>query len=231
MGIKELMSLYVIADLHLSFGTDKPMDIFGGWEDYAQKIKKNWMEKVDVCDTVVIPGDVSWGMDLEEARPDFEFLDKLPGKKILLKGNHDYYFSTKNKIDKFFSENGFKSLNFLSNNSYEYGKYSICGTRGWVNEPGQAADSKILKREAGRLKLSLDSAKKEPIVFLHYPPIFRGSETVEILNVLRQYKIKRVYYGHLHGRSCRYAVEGLVDGIYYKLISSDHLKFNLLKIF
>ncbi len=225
------MSLYVIADLHLSFGTDKPMDIFGGWEDYAQKIKKNWMEKVDVCDTVVIPGDVSWGMDLEEARPDFEFLDKLPGKKILLKGNHDYYFSTKNKIDKFFSENGFKSLNFLSNNSYEYGKYSICGTRGWVNEPGQAADSKILKREAGRLKLSLDSAKKEPIVFLHYPPIFRGSETVEILNVLRQYKIKRVYYGHLHGRSCRYAVEGLVDGIYYKLISSDHLKFNLLKIF
>ncbi len=225
------MSLYVIADLHLSFGTDKPMDIFGGWEDYAQKIKKNWISKVDDCDTVVIPGDISWGMDLEEARPDFEFLDKLPGKKILLKGNHDYYFSTKNKIDKFFRENGFKSLNFLSNNSYEYGKYSICGTRGWVNEPGQAADSKILKREAGRLKLSLDSAKGEPIVFLHYPPIFRGSETVEILNVLRQYKIKRVYYGHLHGRSCKYAVEGVVDGIYYKLISSDHLKFNLLKIF
>ncbi len=225
------MSLYVIADLHLSFGTDKPMDIFGGWEDYVQKIKKNWISKVDDCDTVVIPGDISWGMDLEEARPDFEFLDKLPGKKILLKGNHDYYFSTKNKIDKFFRENGFKSLNFLSNNSYEYGKYSICGTRGWVNEPGQAADSKILKREAGRLKLSLDSAKGEPIVFLHYPPIFRGSETVEILNVLRQYKIKRVYYGHLHGRSCKYAVEGVVDGIYYKLISSDYLKFNLLKIF
>ena len=231
MGIKELMSLYVIADLHLSFGTDKPMDIFGGWEDYAQQIQKNWISKVDVCDTVVIPGDISWGMDLEEARPDFEFLDKLPGKKILLKGNHDYYFSTKNKIDKFFSENSFKSLNFLSNNSYECGKYSICGTRGWVNEPGQAADSKILKREAGRLKLSLDSAKKEPIVFLHYPPIFRGGETVEILNVLREYKIKRVYYGHLHGRSCKYAAEGVVDGIYYKLISSDHLKFNLLKIF
>ena len=225
------MSLYVIADLHLSFGTDKPMDIFGGWEDYVQKIKKNWISKVDDCDTVVIPGDISWGMDLEEARPDFEFLDKLPGKKILLKGNHDYYFSTKNKIDKFFRENGFESLNFLSNSSYEYEKYSICGTRGWVNEPGQAADSKILKREAGRLKLSLDSAKGEPIVFLHYPPIFRGSETVEILNVLRQYKIKRVYYGHLHGRSCKYAVEGVVDGIYYKLISSDYLKFNLLKIF
>ena len=225
------MSLYVIADLHLSFGTDKPMDIFGGWEDYAQKIKQNWTKRVEPGDTVVIPGDISWGMNLEEARPDFEFLDKLPGKKILLKGNHDYYFSTKNKIDKFFSENGFESLNFLSNNSYEYGKYSICGTRGWVNEPGQAADSKILKREAGRLKLSLDSAKGEPIVFLHYPPIFRGSETVEILNVLRQYKIKRVYYGHLHGMSCKYAVEGVVDGIYYKLISSDYLKFNLLKIF
>ena len=215
------MSLYVIADLHLSFGTDKPMDIFGGWEDYAQKIEKNWMQKVKGGDTVVIPGDISWGMDLEEARPDFEFLEKLPGRKILLKGNHDYYFSTRNKIYKFFSENGFKSLNFLSNNSYEYEKYSICGTRGWVNEPGQAADEKILKREAGRLKLSLDSAKKEPIVFLHYPPIFRGSETVEILNVLRQYKIKRVYYGHLHGRSCKYAVEGVVDGIYYKLISCN----------
>ena len=225
------MSLYVIADLHLSFGTDKPMDIFGGWEDYAQKIKQNWTKRVEPGDTVVIPGDISWGMNLEEARPDFEFLDKLPGKKILLKGNHDYYFSTKNKIDKFFSENGFESLNFLSNNSYEYGKYSICGARGWVNDPGQAADSKILKREAGRLKLSLDSAKREPIVFLHYPPIFKGSETVEILNVLRQYKIKRVYYGHLHGRSCKYAVECVVDGIYYKLISSDYLKFNLLKIF
>ena len=225
------MSLYVIADLHLSFGTDKPMDVFGGWEDYVGKIEKNWMEKVKGEDTVVIPGDISWGMDLEEARPDFEFLEKLPGRKIFLKGNHDYYFSTKNKIDKFFSENGFKSLNFLSNNSYEYEKYSICGTRGWVNEPGQAADEKILKREAGRLKLSLDSAQKEPIVFLHYPPIFRDSETVEILNVLRQYKIKRVYYGHLHGRSCKYAVEGVVDGVFYKLISGDHLKFNPLKIF
>ena len=231
MGIKGLMSLYVIADLHLSFGTDKPMDIFGGWKGYVEKIEKNWTKRVDSGDTVVIPGDISWGMDFEESRPDFEFLDKLPGKKILLKGNHDYYFSTKNKIDKFFRENGFNSLNFLFNNSYEYGEYSICGTRGWVNEPGQVADSKILKREAGRLKLSLDSAEKKPIVFLHYPPIFAGSETVDILHVLREYKVDRVYYGHLHGRSCKNAVEGEVDGIYYKLVSSDHLKFDLLKIF
>ena len=154
----------------------------------------------------------------------------MPGRKIFLKGNHDYYFSTKNKMDVFFADNKFENMHFLFNNSYEYEEYSICGTRGWVNEPGKTADKKVLEREAGRLKLSLDSAKKEPIVFLHYPPIFGPSRTVEILNVLNEYKIKRVYYGHLHGKSCDYAVKGVVDGIKYEFISSDYLNFKLLKV-
>lgn len=225
------MSLYVISDLHLSFGTNKPMDVFDGWEDYVQKIEYSWKATVEAGDTVVIPGDVSWGINLDQAEPDFEFINRLPGRKIFLKGNHDYYFSTKNKMDVFFADNKFENMHFLFNNSYEYEEYSICGTRGWVNEPGKTADKKVLEREAGRLKLSLDSAKKEPIVFLHYPPIFGPSRTVEILNVLNEYKIKRVYYGHLHGKSCKYAVEGNVDGIEYRLVSSDYLKFNLLKIF
>lgn len=225
------MSLYVISDLHLSFGTNKPMDVFDGWEDYVKKIEYNWKSTVKISDTVVIPGDVSWGINLDESKPDFEFINKLPGRKIFLKGNHDYYFSTKNKMDIFFKDNGFENMHFLFNNSYEYQEYSICGTRGWVNEPGKIADKKVLKREAGRLKFSLDSANKEPIVFLHYPPIFGPSRTVEILNVLHEYKIKRVYYGHLHGKSCKYAMKGNVDGIEYRLVSSDYLNFNLLKIF
>ncbi len=225
------MSLYVISDLHLSLGTDKPMDVFEGWDNYLVKIENSWKSTVKIDDTVVIPGDISWGINLEQSKPDFEFINSLPGKKIFLKGNHDYYFSTKNKMDVFFKDNGFENMYFLFNNSYEYEEYSICGTRGWVNEPGKIADKKVLEREAGRLKLSLDSAKKEPIVFLHYPPIFGSSRTIEILDVLYEYKIKNVYYGHLHGKSCRYAVEGNVEGIEYKLVSSDYLNFNLLKIF
>ena len=225
------MSLYVISDLHLTLGTDKPMDVFEGWDNYLVKIENSWKSTVKIDDTVVIPGDISWGINLEQSKPDFEFINSLPGKKIFLKGNHDYYFSTKNKMNVFFKDNGFENMHFLFNNSYEYEEYSICGTRGWVNEPGKTADKKVLEREAGRLKLSLDSAKKEPIVFLHYPPIFGSSRTIEILDVLYEYKIKNVYYGHLHGKSCRYAVEGNVEGIEYKLVSSDYLKFNLLKIF
>lgn len=224
------MSLYAIADLHLSLGTNKPMDVFNGWDNYVQRLEENWKAVVGSNDTVVIAGDISWGINLEQSKKDFEFIDKLPGKKIFLKGNHDYYFATKNKIDMFFKENDFKTLKFLFNNCYEYGDYSICGTRGWVNEPGKTADKKILEREAGRLKLSLDFAKKTPIVFLHYPPIFGDSRTQEILDVLHKYEIKQVYYGHLHGRSCKYAVQGEVDGIFYKLISSDYLNFKLFKV-
>lgn len=226
------MSLFAVADLHLSFGVDKPMDIFAGWSDYVEKIKQNWLNQVSENDTVVIAGDVSWGMDLNQARADFEFIDSLPGRKIFLKGNHDYYFTTKRKMEKFFLENGFRSLNFLHNNSFEFENFSICGTRGWVNMTDKSQfDEKILKREAGRLSLSIQSAKKEPIVFLHYPPIFCKNRSEEILKVLNEFKIKKVFYGHLHGKVCKFAVCGCVDGIEYQLISSDYLNFSLLKIF
>ncbi len=226
------MSLFAIADLHLSFGVNKPMDVFSGWVDYVSKIKQNWLKQVKETDTVVIAGDVSWAMELNEALLDFKFIDSLPGKKILLKGNHDYYFSTKRKIDLFFLENELKSLNFLFNNSYVYENFSICGTRGWVKmSDDETFDEKILKREAGRLELSLKSAQKTPIVFLHYPPIFNKNKSSEILNILYKFNVEYVFYGHLHGNACRFAIEGNVDKINYKLISSDYLNFNLFKIF
>lgn len=226
------MSLFAVADLHLSFGVDKPMDVFGGWNNHVAKIKQNWLKHVKETDTVVVAGDLSWGMDLNQSKPDFEFIDSLPGRKILLKGNHDYYFSTKKKLDQFFFENGFKSLNFLHNNSFECGDVSICGTRGWVNmaEKNQF-DEKILKREAGRLRMSIQSANKLPIVFLHYPPIFCRNRSEEILKVLNEFNIKQVYYGHLHGDVCKFAVCGFYEGVSYQLISSDYLNFNLFKIF
>lgn len=225
------MSLFAIADLHLSFGVEKPMDIFSGWSDYVKKIEKNWRNVVKEEDFVVVAGDISWGMTLKESFLDFKFLNDLPGKKILLKGNHDYYFSTKGKMDKFFVENNFNSLSFLFNNSYEYENVSICGTRGWVNISRENVDDgKILKREAQRLEFSLKSATKTPIVFIHYPPIFGFGRSEEILNVLYKNNVKKVYYGHLHGRFCKNAVVGEVNGIEYNFISSDYLKFKLLKI-
>ncbi len=224
------MSLYAIADLHLSLGVDKPMDIFPGWEHYVERLERNWRAVVSPEDTVVVAGDISWGMDLAQARPDFAFLDALPGRKILLKGNHDYYFSTKSKVENFFAENSFWSLQFLFNNSYEYGEYSICGTRGWINEPGEPADLKVLLREAGRMELSLQTAKKPPIVFMHYPPICAENRSEQMLEVLHRYGVRQVYYGHLHGKACRFAVQGQREGISYRLISGDSLRFHPLRI-
>lgn len=219
------MSLFAIADLHLSLSTNKPMDKFKGWENYVNRIKTNWEKTVAATDTVVVAGDVSWGMNLDEAREDFAFIDNLPGQKILLKGNHDYYFLTKTKTETFFKKNNFNSLKILHNNSYEYNDYSICGTRGWINEPGEKSDEKVLKREANRLKISLDSAKLKPIVFTHYPPICAYGKAEEFLAVLKKYGVDKLYYGHLHGQSCRFAIEGKKEGIDYKLISADHLNF------
>ena len=134
------MSLFAIADLHLSLGTDKPMDIFGGWSDYVTKLETNWQNKVRPEDTVVIPGDISWGMNFEQSKKDFEFINKLNGRKIISKGNHDYWWNTKNKMDKFFAENGFDTINILHNNHYSYDGYGICGTRGWISDNGEPAD-------------------------------------------------------------------------------------------
>lgn len=225
-----IMSLFAIADLHLSLGVDKPMDVFPGWAGYVEKLEKNWRENVRPEDTVVVAGDISWGLDISEAKEDFAFLDQLPGTKILLKGNHDLWFSTKTKVEKFFAENGFSTLKILFNNAYEYGDRAICGTRGWMNDP---IEKKVLLRECGRLRMSLEEGKKfgkEPLVFLHYPPVFGGGECYEILDVLLEYGIKQVYYGHIHGYSSGYAINGIRNGIDFRLISCDFVQFNPVKI-
>ncbi len=227
------MSLFAMSDLHLSLSTDKSMEVFPGWEDYTNQIRENWQSTISEDDTVILPGDISWGMTLNEAYEDFRFINKLPGKKIILKGNHDYWWTTKNKMDTFFAEKGLNTLNILNNNHYDYGDYAICGTRGWINENGQQADKKVLLREAGRLEMSIQSAIKQnkiPIIFLHYPPVYATDCNYDIIEVLLKYNIDKCYYGHIHGKSSNYAVKGERDGINYQLISSDYLQFMPLKI-
>lgn len=223
------MSLYVIGDLHLSLGEDKQMDIFAGWNDYVCRLEENWKKLITNNDTVVIAGDISWAMKLEETYTDFKFIDSLPGKKIFLKGNHDYWWATKSKIDKFLAEKELNTISILFNNAYEYEEYAICGTRGWFLENDTPKDIKVLNREVGRLNMSIESGKKtgkEPIVFLHYPPYFAGTECTEIINVLVNQRIKRCYYGHIHGkRNFQFAFEGEYKGIEFKLISCDRVGF------
>ena len=223
------MSLYVIGDLHLSLGEDKPMDVFAGWNDYVQRLEENWKRLVTDEDTVVLAGDISWGMKLEETLTDFRFIDSLPGKKLLLKGNHDYWWSTKRKMDAYLQENGLTSIQILFNNAYRVGEYAVCGTRGWFLENDTPEDVKVLNREVGRLKLSLEEALKlqgEPVVFLHYPPYYRGVECPEIMDVLLEYGIKKCYYGHIHGKkNFRLAFEGVYKGVDFRLISCDKVGF------
>ena len=223
------MSLFAIGDLHLSLGEDKPMDIFAGWDNYVQRLEENWRSLVTDDDTVVIAGDISWAMKLEEAVTDFTFIDKLPGKKILLKGNHDYWWGTKSKIEKLLADNGLSTISILFNNAYACGEYAVCGTRGWFLENDTPEDIKVLNREVGRLKTSIEAAlktEKEPVVFLHYPPYYRGIECKEIMDVLISYGIKRCYYGHIHGRqNFGLAYEGEYKGVNLKLISCDRVRF------
>lgn len=220
------MSLFAIADTHLSFGTDKPMDTFEGWQDYTQKLKKNWNKVVAENDDVIIAGDISWAMNFDELIADFQFLERLNGNKIILKGNHDYWWNTVSKMNKFLLENGFKTIKFLYNNSYECGGFSVCGTRGWMLENDDEENERILLREIGRLKRSLDSAvNDEKIVFLHYPPVAQNSACNPIVDVLKEYGIKKCFFGHLHGEAAKYVIEGNINGIDYRLISCDRLKF------
>ena len=230
------MSLFAIADTHLSFSAQKPMDVFPGWTDYTGRLEKNWRSLVGEEDTVVVAGDVSWGMDLAGAAADFAFLDRLPAQKILLKGNHDYWWTTRRKMDDFLREQGFSTLHILHNDAYAVGNIAVCGTRGWFFDAGAGsddADKKVLLREAGRLRASIGAAKKtglEPTVFLHYPPVCGGQTCEEILSVLREEKIRRCFYGHLHGGGIRQAFQGERDGIRFKLISCDALAFCPLPI-
>lgn len=235
------MSIYTIGDLHLSFHENKPMGIFGeNWEGHEEKIRKDWREKVTKKDLVVIPGDFSWSTYLKDTYEDFAYLNDLPGKKILLKGNHDYWWTTVTSMRKFLTENNFETIDFVYNTAYEFENDIIAGTRGWgQNEEGE--DKKLLKREVARLELSLEKAleikgeqEKEIIVFLHYPPITHSNlinnEMSEFVKVMKKYDIKRCYYGHLHSSSIREAVEGTYYGIDFKLVSADGLDFKLLKI-
>lgn len=220
------MSLFAIADTHLSFGTDKPMDSFPGWNDYVDRIEKNWNKIVTADDTVVIAGDISWAMNFDELKADFDFIERLNGKKIILKGNHDYWWNTSKKMKDFIESQGYKTISILFNNSYDVDGVSICGSRGWLFDVDDEHDEKVLNREVGRIRLSLDSAvNDDKIVFLHYPPVTTDTKCDDILNLLKEYGIKKCYYGHLHGIAAKKAIDDVVDGIEFRLISCDRLGF------
>lgn len=230
------MAIYVIGDLHLSFNTNKPMDIFGeNWQKYEEKIKQDWLLKVKPEDTVILPGDFSWAMYLDKTDKDFEFINNLPGKKILLKGNHDYWWTTVTSMRRYIQEQDFENIDFLYNNSYEFEGKIIAGTKGW-NISEDQEDIRLTKREVARLELSIQDGiskygeDKEIIVFMHYPPLTKNYMNTDYTRLLKKYNIKRCYYGHLHANSIQDAVEGNIDGIEYKLVSSDGLDFKLLKI-
>lgn len=230
------MSLFVMGDLHLSFGVPgKTMKIFNGWDNYQELIEKNWLEKIKEEDTIVLAGDISWGMSLQQAKADFDFINRLPGKKIIVKGNHDYWWTTKKKMDDFMKSEGFDTIEILHNNHFAFNEhYGICGTRGWVNIPGEPQDAKVMLREVQRLETSIKSAKEnnlEPIVFMHYPPIFGNNFNYDILEILYRYSVKHCYYGHIHGRSGHnLCVQGVYDDIDFHLISGDYLQFSPEKV-
>lgn len=223
------MAIYAISDLHLSIGGEKPMDVFKGWDNYVNRLEQNWGNLVSDDDTVVIAGDISWAMKMEESLQDFKFIDSLPGRKIILRGNHDYWWSTVNKITNFFKANCINSIEILHNCAVEAEDKWICGTRGWLYNSEAEDDIKISNREVGRLLRSIDDAEKaggEPVVFLHYPPVYGSSESEDIVNILVERNIKRCYYGHIHGgKFSNKLVTGLYKGIELNLISCDYLDF------
>ena len=227
------MALYAIGDLHLCLGAPKPMDVFGGaWVGYMDKLKEGF-SKVTQEDTTVLLGDLSWALDLPNAKADFAWINEIPGRKIILKGNHDYWWSTVAKFDKFCKENGFADLNILNNNCFEYDGYAICGTRGWFFEEERSGqhDEKVFKRELIRLEASLKAAGEKPkLVFLHYPPRYKGYECREILDLLQKYEVRRCFYGHLHGGSHKLAMEGLWDGVEFKLVAADYIGFTPYRV-
>ncbi len=227
------MALYAIGDLHLCLGAPKPMDIFGGtWVGYMDKLKEGFAQIRDE-DTTVLLGDLSWALGLEQAKEDFAWINEIPGKKIILKGNHDYWWSTSSKFYKFCEEKGFTDQFILNNNHFVYDDWAICGTRGWFFEEEKSGqhDEKVFKRELIRLETSLKSAGDlRKIVFLHYPPKYKGYECPEILELLQKYDVRRCFYGHLHGPSHGLAVEGLWNGVDFRLVSADYLNFHPIKV-
>lgn len=228
------MSLFVLSDTHLSLYNDKPMDVFGNrWQSYAEKLDRGWRSVITDRDTVVISGDVSWGISLEEAKLDLKYIDSLPGQKIISKGNHDYWWSTANKINKFFEENDIRTIKTLHNNSFTVDNVTVCGTRGWYSEeknaPKDADYDKIVAREAGRLELSIQEGLKlsddnDLCVFLHFPPVYKDYVCTELIDVLKKHNVKNVFYGHIHGV---YNIPPTIEyeGIRFTITSADYLNF------
>lgn len=226
------MALYAIGDLHLSLSADKSMEVFGpAWENYVDRIRQG-LSVLTEDDVLILAGDTSWGMSLEEAEADFAFLDSFPGKKYLVKGNHDYWWVTAAKFHRFCQEKGIQSLDLLHNNCIPYGEYAVCGTRGWFFEEEQNPhNAKILAREVGRLEASLQAAEERPILcFLHYPPLYQGYRCPEILETLEKHRVQLCCYGHLHGPAIRRRLEGRFGETEFSLISADHLEFVPKKI-
>lgn len=223
------MALFAIADLHFSFAKPKPMDIFGAnWQNHANRIIEHWQNTITPQDTLLLPGDISWAMHLPDAQKDLAVIDHLPGKKILLSGNHDYWWKSSAKL-----EGQFPAMKFLKNGAIPYEDYFICGTRGWTC-PNDISftkeDEKIYKREQIRLRLSLDTAMyqgaKQIIVMLHYPPVNDKHEPSAFTEIFKSYPITTVVYGHLHGtESHKQALQGNLDDISYHLVASDYLNF------
>ena len=227
------MALYTIGDLHLCLGAPKPMDVFGGkWVGYMEKLEMG-LSCITADDTLVLCGDLSWALGLENAYADFAWIDRIPGRKIILKGNHDYWWSTAAKFYKFCKANGFSDQLILNNNCYEYNGWAICGTRGWFfeEEKSGAHDAKVFNRELMRLEASLKAAGDKPkMVFLHYPPRYRGYECREIIDLLERYSVSKCFYGHLHSDSHKLAIEGIYGGVEYRLVASDYTNFTPVKV-
>lgn len=227
------MAIFAISDLHLSLSCDKPMDIFGkNWTNYSERIEEQWNKSVKEDDLVIIPGDISWATYLDECYEDFNFINNLKGKKIILKGNHDYWWTTLNKMNKYVEENGFSTIKFLQNNSYQYENFSICGTRGWSIKASSTNElnSKIFDREKRRLILSLEDAKQksdgEIIVAMHYPPVEKENMNIDFIDIMKQYDVKICIYGHLHAQSIKNAITGDFCGVDLRLVSCDSIDFS-----
>ena len=228
------MSLYAIGDLHLSLGSDKPMDVFGGgWDNYIEKIKSGFslLGQDDVC---VLCGDTSWAMTLEESLNDFLFINELPGKKIILKGNHDYWWATVAKMKAYFTQNGIVDIDILHNNAFFIDKVAICGTRGWLTDVEYDTEHnlKIMARETARLRASLQAAgdADEKLCFFHYPPRFKDMICRDIIDAMTEFGVKKCWYGHIHSHGRHFAVQGNVDGIVYEMVSADFVDFIPQKI-
>ncbi len=237
------MALFALSDLHLSLGIDKPMDVFGpSWHNYMDRILVNWQDTVAQDDLVIIGGDLSWATYLDEAKKDFEFLHSLPGKKLLIKGNHDYWWESVTKLKAFVAAGGFDSIEFLHNSAYVYEDFVIAGTRGWIlpsSDGFGAEDEKIYNRELIRLGISLDEASRltslssdyKKIAVLHYPPVLPGGKADDgIMDVLLGHNVSRCIYGHLHGGGLNTAFSGKTQGIEFTLTSADYLGFTPIKI-